>query len=220
MFLIVLVMAFGLGISAVLSAQTEQDFTRQGQTTEAVIIQKSTRINGSGTGKARNTVYTVRYRFDTVDGTSENGIQSVSKAFFDSVKKDGRYPVRYLLSDATTSEIEIGRGAKIGAQLLQFAALLFAVGLGGMAIWIRRAKAKITLRDSGEIRHAEVMAHDLIERKNAKAKYGRATWREGGNTGQTGALPVNSLPQVGQMITLYTAPSGKPAIWEGEVGTR
>ena len=220
MFLIVLLLAIGLGLSAVLSAQTEQDFTREGQNAEAVIIKKSTRINGSGTGKARNTVYTVRYRFKTADGTLENGIQSVSKAFFDSVEKDGQYPVRYLLSNPKTSEVEIGRGAKAGTQFLQLAALLFVIGLGGMVIWVRRAKAKITLRDTGEIRRAEVMAHDLIERKNAEAKYGRATWREGDNIGQTGALPVNRLPQVGQMIMLYTAPSGKPAIWEGEVGTR
>ncbi len=220
MFLIVLVMAIGLGLSSVLSLQTEQDFTREGQTAEAVILSKSTRINGMGTGKTRNTVYTVRYQFETANGTPENGIQGVSKAFFDSVEKDRTYPVRYLLSDPTTSEIEIGRGVQSGNQFLQLSALLFVVGLGGMIIWVRRAKAKITLRDSGEIRRAEVMAHDLIVRKNAEAKYGRATWREGDNIGQTGALPVNSLPQVGQMITLYTVPSGKPAIWEGEVGTR
>ena len=220
MFLIVLFVAIVLGLSAVLSLQTGQDFTREGQTTEAVILSKSARINGAGTGKARTTVYTVRYRFETADGTPENGIQGVSKAFFDSVEKDRNYPVRYLVSDPTTSEVEIGRGAKAGNQFLMVSALLFVVGLGGMAIWVRRAKAKITLRDSGEIRRAEVMAHDLIERKNAKAKYGRATWREGDNIGQTGAIPVDRLPDVGQMITLYTAPSGKPAIWEGEVGTR
>lgn len=220
LFLIVLFAAIGLGLSAVFLIQTGQDFTRDGQNADAVIISKFSRINASGNSTTRNTVYTVRYRFKTASGTPVNGIQGVSKAFFDSVEKDGRYPVRYLSYDPNTSEVEIGRGAQGGGKFLILAALLFVVGLGGLIIWFRRAGAKIALRDTGQIRHAEVMAHDLIERKSAAAKYGRAIWRDGDNTGQTGAVPIDRLPDVGQMITLYTGPSGKPAIWEGEVGTR
>ncbi len=214
MFLFVLFLATVFGFSAVMSAQTEQAFIREGQTTEAVIIKKSS------DSTSHSTSYTVSYQFETADGTSEYDIQGVSRAFFDSVEKGHRYPVRYLPSNPTASEIEIGHGAKSGDQFMTLAALLFVIGFGGMLIWVRRAKAKITLRNTGEIHRAEVMAHDLIERRNGEAKYGRAIWREGDNIGQTGALPLGNLPQVGQMITLYTAPSGKPAIWEGEVGTR
>jgi len=220
LFLIAFLAALAFGANAVMQMQVNDTLARDGLDATAVITQKSSRINGAGTGKTRNTVYTVRYQFTAADGTPTTGIQTVSKTFFDSVAVDDQRPARYLPENPTTAEIEIGRGEQARSGFVKIASLLLAVGLGGLFIWFRRAHAKISLRETGEIRHAEVMAHNLIERKNAAAKYGRATWRDGDTIGQTSAMLIEGLPNVGEMITIYSTSSGKPAIWEGEVGTR
>jgi len=222
LFLVVLLAA--IGITAVSLAQKDmgQRLDANGQNATAIVIKMASRING--TSKRHTRSFTVSYQFKTVDGANIRDIQNVSEGFYNSVAKGDQRPVRYLPSDPKTSEIEIGRGARAGSVFLMLAALLIVVGFGGIAIWFRRARAKIKLRDTGDVRHAQVMAHELIVRgKSGKTppKYGHATWRDkADNVGQTGALLIDKIPGVGQSITLYTGPSGKPAVWEGEVGTR
>jgi len=220
LFLLALLASLALGAITVMQMQVNNSLARAGLDASAVITHKSSRLNVAGPSKNRTTTYTVRYSFTTADGTPTQGVQNVSKAFFDSVAVGDQRPARYLPANPKTAEVQLGRGKQASSGFLTIAALLFVVGLGGMFIWLRRAQAKISLRETGDMRRAKVMARDLIERKSAAAKHGRAIWRDGDITGQTGTLPVGSLPDVGQMITIYAAPTGKPAIWEGEVGTR
>ncbi|MFK5998769.1 MAG: DUF3592 domain-containing protein [Rhodobacterales bacterium] len=220
LFLLTLLAAIALAAVSMVQMQTGQRLDANGQDATASVVKKTSRLNGTGTNKVHTRSFTVSYQFKTAQGANIRDIQGVSEEFYRAVAVGDQRPVRYLPSDPMTSEIEIGHGAQGGNQFMMLAALLFVVGLGGLFIWFRRAGAKISLRETGEIRHAEVVAHDLIKRKSAAAKYGRATWRDGNITGQTGALPVAALPDVGTMITLYAGPSGKPAIWEGEVGSR
>lgn len=223
LFLVVLLAAIGFTAISLAQIDMGQRLDVNGRDATAVVVKMASRINGVGT-RSRTTSFTVSYQFKTADGANIRGIQSVSERFYNSVAKGDQRPVRYLPSDPKTSEIEIGRGTRAGSVFLMLAAVLIVVGFGGIAIWFHRARAKIKLRDTGDIRHAQVMAHELIARgKSGKTprKYGRATWRdEADNVGQTGALLIGALPSVGQSITLYTGPSGKPAVWEGEVGSR
>ncbi|NOX41465.1 MAG: DUF3592 domain-containing protein [Alphaproteobacteria bacterium] len=225
LFLVVLLVAIGIIAISLAQKDMGQRLDANGRNTTAIVIKMASRINnGTGTNKSHTRSFTVSYQFKTADGANIRDIQNVSEGFYNSVAKGDQRPVRYLPSDPKTSEIEIGRGTRAGSNFLMLAVLLIVVGFGGIAIWFRRARAKIKLRDTGEVRHAQVMAHEPIVRgKSGKTppKYGHATWRDkAGNVGQTGALLIDKLPGVGQSITLYTGPSGKPAVWEGEVGSR
>jgi len=224
LFLVVLLAAIGITVVSLVQKDIGQRLDVNGQNATAIVIKMASRINGVGTSKSRTRSFTVSYQFKTADGANIRDIQNVSEGFYNSVAKGNQRPVRYLPSDPKTSEIEPGRGMRAGSNFLMLAALLVVVSIGGIAIWFRRARAKIKLRDTGDIRHAQVMAHELIVRgKSGKTppKYGHATWRDkADNVGQTGALLIDKLPSVGQSITLYTSPSGKPAVWEGEVGSR
>ena len=163
----------------------------------------------------------VRYTYDA-GGPLREATTTVGSGFYATLQTNGPIPVTYLRSDPAVNEVESGWTLFGGVLLLLFA-LAFA-GAGGGAMWIRIRQVLLAegQRDTGVSRQATVT--DLQPTRfavNGKNLW-RITWRdETGAAGQSRAQAVGELPEIGAAVTVYADPAGKrPAVWEGDSGTR
>jgi len=225
MFMVVILVALAFAVFAVSARREAQSLTRDGRDAMGVITQKYQRMSGTSSSRSRTTTYYVRYTFKNAAGAQVKDIQDVSDAFYHRVKDGDQLQVRYLPEHPTTSEIEQGRAASASILWEAVALAIFIGGLIGLIVWLRRARARVMLRDHGVSLQAIVTAHDLIKRgKNRKLppKHGRALWRDDADgTGRTLVHLIGDLPAVKQDIVIFADPLKKQrSVWEGDVGSR
>ncbi|WP_372841774.1 DUF3592 domain-containing protein [Phaeovulum sp.] len=165
------------------------------------------------------TTYRLGYSFPTPDDPYTRGEQVVSQTFYDAQSEGAEILVRYLPSDVGISAVEPDSLATLYWLALAASAGLVLAGLAGGAYTILRALACVGLRETGEIRAAEVTGHVTEGKKNTT---GHMQWRDAvGMTGRTDTRRLGDLLPVGTAITIFADPEGRrKAVWEGDIGSR
>lgn len=212
-----LLVAAGLGLGAyeISAHQTVSRFASEGVDAVGQVTQKS---DYSGR-KGSNRTYRLSYSFPTPADPYTHGLQSVSEAFYDAQSEGADIVVRYLPSDPAISAVEPDKIAK-GFWLGMAASIgLVLGGIAGGAFAMSRARACVTLRETGEVRSATVTGHQTEGKKKAK---GHMLWSDAsGTVGRTLTAPLSDLLPIGASITIFADPERRlKGVWEGDIGSR
>ena len=98
-----LVIAAGLGLGAVLTAQEAETLEAEGVQAEGVVLETERRRERVGGDRVWRSYVT--YRFELEGGTSQRSRDRVSRSFHDSVSEGDEITVMYLPDDPRTAEI-------------------------------------------------------------------------------------------------------------------
>lgn len=163
--------------------------------------------------------YYVTFRFKTAQGGHE--IQnSVSRSYYFGVAEGEPVTIRYLRSDPTIMEHEIG-SYRSGGIVARWIGLIMGV-LGLLVLYFggNRAARAILTRRYGEKRMATVMGIRELNVKTNNRRQARLQWRE--EDGQTGESymrrlsDLSGLYRAGDQVVVFRR--GKHVYWEGDVG--
>lgn len=213
-----LLIVAGLGLAAIeiSSYRTFSRISVEGVEAAGLVTNKSEQRSGrDNKGKS----YRLSYSFETADGSYIQGIQDVTEEFFDAQAVDGKIAVLYLPSDPSTNFVEPSKLTK-GFWVGVFASIgLILGGIAGGFFAVSRARACVTLRDTGEMRTATVTSHEIEGQKKEK---GYMVWRdESGDEGRSLVYPLENLLPVGASITVFADREGRlKSVWEGDIGSR
>lgn len=154
----------------------------------------------------------------TVNGTTHEGKQIVSEAFYRALKTRDIIPVRYWTQDPSLTEIEpghratqalIGQGVGAVAGLLT---LIFAT-LG----WRWASAARWMVRNGVE-RQVTVTRLAGFGSLIGTAPWYRAVWSEPKGEGRSRLHRRKAIPGVGTQITILTDPAGlRSSLWAGDL---
>lgn len=207
--------AFGVG--AVAQRTVAQNLDRDGVKVMGVIKNLSSRSRSNS-----GTTYKAEFSFQTPDETFVYASQDIGYEAYRTLQENMPVEVTYLPSDPSTSEIVRGRTGFNGWLMM----LVSAVFLAGGVVWgwvgWGRSRIEVALREHGEVRQAEVVAHEVRGKTNNVPTSWIAVWRDQtGAEGQTLVHKATTLPAVGETLTVYADPKGgAKAVWEGDVGSR
>ncbi len=113
-------------------------FDAEARPAEATIISRtSERVQRQGTWK---TLWRVGLTFTTEDGQEMRVVQQVSNAFYNSVRKGGTLPVRYLPDDPQQVEVEEGMTGLLALIMAVAAGATGVISLFLAVIWFRQKK--------------------------------------------------------------------------------
>lgn len=175
------------------------------------------------------TDFNVGYRYE-VAGKRWRDSGTTDYDTYANLEEGGRIMLRYLPGDPGSSVTSFQADSVEATGGLAVVALVFGalggmfvlLGGGGLGWLIRGARAQVALREGGTARGAVVLAQEETNvRVNGRAQW-RIRWRDdAGDLGQSRGQARDGLPQVGARIVVYADPaSRRPAVWEGDSGTR
>ncbi len=216
--LLLIAAGIGIGLFNVTSRQAGSLLASEGQEVLGEITNKARSRNG------KSYSYRVSYYFPARNDPYSPGLQDVTASFYDGVEVGDEVPVRYLPSDPTISEVDVGRTATMGWRGLALTIGLLTAGIGACGFLLGRSRALIGLREHGEMREATVTSHAVDPKRKDSAKdQMRLVWTDAqGGTGRSRPYDnADKLPPVGDTITVFADPTGKfDAVWEADVGSR
>ncbi|WP_291833578.1 DUF3592 domain-containing protein [Limimaricola sp.] len=214
---IALAMGVAFGAVAVTQRTFAQDLDRDGVKVMGTLsdLTSTSRTN-------RTPTYTAHYYFQTPDENIVSASQTIGYEDYYALQKGAPIEVTYLPADPAKSEVVRGRTGFNGWILMLISAVFLAGGVvWGWVQW-GRSKIEVALREHGEVRRAQVVAHEVKGKTNDKPTSWVALWRdETGAEGKTLVHKAKTLPAIGAALTVYADPKGgAKAVWEGDVGTR
>jgi predicted membrane-bound mannosyltransferase len=212
-FALLILAGFGLGAVKVAAHQLAAQFSAEGVEVIGAVSNMQ-----NYTSEKRET-FRIAYSFATPADPYNNGIQSVSEAFYDAQTDGGPIPVIYLPTDPTVNVVELSKLSNGFWITMAAAVSLIVAGAIGAYFAASRAYACVQLRKSGKVATATVTKHAIEGKKKQKA---RLEWRDAaGETGQSYPMLLADLPEIGSSITLFIDPDDRQkSVWEGEIGSR
>ena len=197
-------------------------FDREGALAYAVVTGKRVGERQDANGDTRQ-VFLVEFTYKVRGGGSPAGRVTeaeVTAPYFNRTLVEEEVPIRYLVSDPSRVEADIGYYRGKG-ELLRWTGL--ALGIGGLIVlWLTgsRTNRAILARRDGDKRLASVTSIEQLRLTVRGARQGRLHWREeDGRTGASLAHPVQWLRdryRPGDRIVVFRL--GDFAVWEGDVG--
>lgn len=206
-----------------------QRFAAEGVTTMGVVektweSQHDCRDDDSGTTR-KCTDFNVGYSY-VVEGRSYQASGTTGYDQWASLSEGAEIKLRYLPSDpesvATSfSRDEVSDTGGMGVLALVFGGmggLFAAIGWGGVAWLVLRARAAAWMRQNGVKRGAVVVTQEETSVTVNDRRMWRITWTDDtGARGQSRGRAREDLPGVGTRISIFADPQGKrEAIWEGD----
>ena len=213
-----LVIAAGLGIGAVLTAQEAETVEAEGVQTEAVVLETERRRERVGGDRVWRNYVT--YRFELEDGTAQRNRDRVSRSFHDSVSEGDEITVTYLPDDPRTAEID-PEGTRHATLIFGLA----SVGTAGLGAWMlrrygRRCSSMLRAIRRGESRTARVTGRTNTVPRAQDQKTWRLHWTD--IRFQSGSSLQRSLGDLvawsdGDDITIYIDPKTSTGWWEEDI---
>jgi len=143
-FALLIIAGLALGAIKMSALQTASQFAANG----AQAVGQVTDMTAQNSGKSRKT-YRLSYTFSTADDPFNNGIQNVSKAFYDTQTVGADIVVTYLPANPASSIVEpekITKGFWVG---IAAAAGLVLAGIWGGMLSVSRARVSIRVARHG-----------------------------------------------------------------------
>ncbi len=208
------VCAFALTLARIDAAKASH-LAEEGADAQATVTGLNMTSTRSNNRTQRHFEVTVSF---TVDGISHEGAQTVSEAFYRSLKTRDIIPVRYWTHDPSLTEIEPGHRANealIGEVVAGVAAvltLIFAT-LG----W-RWASAARWMVQNGVAREVTVTRLASFWSNFCATSFYRAVWQDTKGETRSRLHLIKHLPGVGKTTTILTDPAGlRPSLWAGDL---
>ena len=101
-----LVLGLGALAGGAYAFRLNQRYAREGVTVEGVVLTRSVSVSRAGVRtKTPTTHHDVTYRFQTPDGTTHEGADSLDEDLWNSLREQGPVTIQYLASDPSTSRV-------------------------------------------------------------------------------------------------------------------
>ena len=206
--------AFALAISRIDAAKAIH-LTEEGADAQATV----TGLNMTTTRSNNRTQHHFEVTFSfTFDGVAHEGQQTVSEAFYRSLKTRDIIPLRYWTRDPSLTEIEPGNRATqalIGQVVAGFAAVLTLIFATLGWRWATAARWMVQNGTARDVTVTRLAASWLNAGKNS---YFRAVWQDAKGEGRSRQHRIKRIPGVGTTITILTDPAGlRPSLWDGDL---
>jgi hypothetical protein len=192
---------------------------REGTFAQAVILSSRVEVTTDSDGDQSRSYYaTFRFKDARLGGQALE--RSVSQSFYHRAAEGDELTIRYLRSDPSTFEYEIGQYRQQG-NVLRWVGL--GIGLAGLfVLWRvgRQANAALIARKRGEKRFARVVGITETSFSVNNRRQARLSWRE--EDGQEGESLMHDLAKLSEMYRagdpIVVFRLGDRAYWEGDVG--
>lgn len=203
--LIPLAFALVFGVVGAFSLQAERALARDGVDAVAVVTSRDIRTRTDRDGN-RTTTYLVGYRFRPTSDQVVQGQSSVSRAYYNGVTVGAEVPVRFLPDNPGTSALEPG-GIVLPLIFLAIAGVTMALAMGIGGYMLRNKLSILRAARHGEVREAEVVAHQVTNTQiNGRTQY-RFDWIDAAfQPGQSAMMDFSALPPTGSVLRIYIDP--------------
>ncbi len=194
-------------------------FDRDGALAYAVVSDKRMTQTTDSKGNVTRDYFVV-FAFKVRGGTGQRVETEVPAAYFHGVDEGEERPIRYLRSDPTTVESDIGYYRRTGLWLRWLGLVLGLAGLAALWRFGARANRAVKVRRDGEKRYARVTGIREVKLLVKGAPQGRLVWRE--EDGQVGESLLHNAEWLrgryapGEPVVVFR--HGRHAFWEGDVG--
>lgn len=192
---------------------------RDGKFATAVVLEKRFAVTVDDDGDETTRYYaTFRFKDSATGGRDQE--RSVNRGFYTSTQQGNEVEIRYLRSDPSTFEYEIGQYRR-GGTIVRYIGLAFGIA-GLVALWVfgRQASDALAARKHGEKRLASVTEIRDTNIRVQNLIQARLIWEEkDGQTGQSlmrDRTELSTLFRAGDQIVVFRL--GDKAFWEGDVG--
>jgi len=185
--------------------RSERTMARQGVDTVAVVTSRDIRTRTDRDGN-RTTTYLLGYRFQPTSDQTVQGQSSVSSGYYNRVRVGDEVAVRFLPDAPATSQLEPG-GVVLPLVFVNIGLVTLLIGLGLGWVMVRNKLSVLRAARYGELREAEVVAHQPTNTQiNGRTQY-RFEWIDAARQpGQSTMMDYNDLPATGTVVRVYIDP--------------
>lgn len=210
-----LVFAVPFTIVGVVFLTEARTLERDGIDTVAVITHRHIRSERDRDGNNR-TRHMLHYIFNPTSDQHVEGVQDVSRRFYNSVQVGQQVAVRYLPYDPGRNALE-PPGRLLPLVFLGFGLIAGAVTLALVWVLGRNKLSLIRAARQGEVRQARVTAHETTNTQvNGRTQY-RFGWLDAaGAEGRSAMTDYRELPEIDSVVTVYVDPRTGRGWWEGD----